>query len=72
MNKTLKFTKGRDAGHFCKALTSCEKPSSCVKAVIRTALQRLAPLRRMSHPQLQGDDAALNIEIEFIFGFQLV
>jgi len=35
--------KGRELGHFFDAPAPCEKPTSCVKAVMLTAVQRLAP-----------------------------
>jgi len=47
VRKTWENKKGRELGHFLKESAACEKPTSCVKAVMLTALQRLAPrLRR--------------------------
>jgi len=46
VGKTWENRKGRELGHFFKESASCEKPTSCVKAVMLTALQRLPRLRR--------------------------
>jgi len=40
VGKTWENKKGRELGHFFKESASSEKPTSCVKAVMLTALQR--------------------------------
>jgi len=41
VGKTWENKKGRELGHFFKESASCEKPTSWVKAVMLTAVQRL-------------------------------
>ena len=43
MEKTHETKKGVTSDTFSKAPASSEKPKSCVKAVMLTALQRLPP-----------------------------